>query len=65
MYSKEKAKSSTFYSYTNYINGFAAQLEEEEAAAIAGNLTLVLIDIFANEFKVQLFMKRWRHFSFF
>ncbi|XP_031491374.1 subtilisin-like protease SBT5.3 [Nymphaea colorata] len=33
--SKEKARDSLFYSYTNHINGFAAHLEEEEVAEIA------------------------------
>ncbi|KAF7142884.1 hypothetical protein RHSIM_Rhsim05G0181500 [Rhododendron simsii] len=33
--STEKAKESMFYSYTRDINGFAATLDEEEAAAIA------------------------------
>jgi hypothetical protein len=35
LHSTEKAKASIFYSYERYINGFAATLEEEEAAAIA------------------------------
>ncbi|CAN6574056.1 unnamed protein product [Malus baccata var. baccata] len=33
--SREVAKESMFYSYTRHINGFAATLEEEEAAQIA------------------------------
>ncbi|WOL19439.1 subtilisin-like protease SBT5.3 [Canna indica] len=33
--SKEKARDAIFYSYTNYINGFAANLEEEEAMEIS------------------------------
>ncbi|KAG8385917.1 hypothetical protein BUALT_Bualt03G0095100 [Buddleja alternifolia] len=33
--SKEKAKDAIFYSYKRHINGFAALLEEEEAAEIA------------------------------
>ncbi|OVA09838.1 Peptidase S8/S53 domain [Macleaya cordata] len=32
--SKEKAKDALIYSYTKYINGFAANLEEEEAAKL-------------------------------
>ncbi|XP_010942535.1 subtilisin-like protease SBT5.3 [Elaeis guineensis] len=32
---KEKAHDSLFYSYTSYINGFAANLEEEEAMEIS------------------------------
>ncbi|KAL9340328.1 hypothetical protein Peur_066547 [Populus x canadensis] len=35
MKSKEKAKQAIFYSYTRYINGFAAVLEDEEAAEIS------------------------------
>lgn len=33
--SKEKAQDSIIYSYTKYINGFAATLEEEEAKQIS------------------------------
>nr|GMD03543.1 subtilisin-like protease SBT5.3 [Ipomoea batatas] len=33
--SSDKAKDAIFYSYTRHINGFAAMLEEEEAAEIA------------------------------
>ncbi|CAL9151447.1 unnamed protein product [Musa hybrid cultivar] len=33
--SKEKAQDAIFYSYTKYINGFAADLEEEEATEIS------------------------------
>ncbi|KAI9394217.1 hypothetical protein POPTR_005G067200v4 [Populus trichocarpa] len=33
--SKEKAKEAIFYSYTRYFNGFAAILEDEEAAEIS------------------------------
>ncbi|MQM16158.1 hypothetical protein Taro_049113 [Colocasia esculenta] len=33
--SKEKAQNAIFYSYTRFINGFAANLEEEEAMAIS------------------------------
>ncbi|XP_077237909.1 subtilisin-like protease SBT5.3 [Tasmannia lanceolata] len=33
--SKEKAKDAIFYSYTKHINGFAANLDEEEAMEIA------------------------------
>lgn len=35
-YSNKSAKDVIFYSYTRHINGFAAILEEEEAADIAG-----------------------------
>jgi len=34
-HSIEKAKESIFYSYNRYINGFAAVLEEDEAANVA------------------------------
>jgi len=37
-FSHEKAKEAMIYSYTKNINGFAAFLEEKEAADIAGNL---------------------------
>lgn len=35
MYSIKKAKDAIFYSYTRHINGFAAILEDEEAAALS------------------------------
>lgn len=35
IHSNESAKDVIFYSYTRHINGFAAILEEEEAAEIA------------------------------
>ncbi|KAJ7963501.1 Subtilisin-like protease [Quillaja saponaria] len=41
--SKEKAKEAIFYSYTRHINGFAAVLEEEEAAEIAKNSNVVSV----------------------
>lgn len=37
LYSLEEAKDAMFYSYTRHINGFAANLEEHQAAEIAGN----------------------------
>ena len=36
IHSHEKAKEAIIYSYNKHINGFAAALEEEEAADIAG-----------------------------
>ncbi|KAH7545417.1 hypothetical protein FEM48_Zijuj01G0091700 [Ziziphus jujuba var. spinosa] len=41
--SKEIAKESIIYSYTRHINGFAAQLDEEEAAEIAKNPKVVSV----------------------
>jgi len=37
-YSQEKAKEAIIYSYNKHINGFAALLEDEEAADIASEL---------------------------
>ncbi|KAI5340006.1 hypothetical protein L3X38_019280 [Prunus dulcis] len=45
--SHEVAKESIFYSYTRHINGFAATLEEEEAAQIAKHPKVV--SIFLNQ----------------
>ncbi|PON57672.1 Subtilase [Parasponia andersonii] len=45
--SKEKAKESIFYSYKRHINGFAAQLEEDEAAEIAEHPEVV--SLFLNQ----------------
>ncbi|KAF7142287.1 hypothetical protein RHSIM_Rhsim05G0181300 [Rhododendron simsii] len=47
--STEKAKESIFYSYTRDINGFAATLDEEEAAAIAMHPNVV--SVFLNKGK--------------
>jgi hypothetical protein len=41
--SKEKAKQAIFYSYTRYINGFAAILEDEEAAEISSIYNTIII----------------------
>ncbi|KAI4306261.1 hypothetical protein L6164_029554 [Bauhinia variegata] len=41
--SHEKAKEAIFYSYNRHINGFAAVLEEEEAAEIAKNPNVVSV----------------------
>lgn len=35
LHSTERAKDAIFYSYRRHINGFAANLNEEEAAEIA------------------------------
>ncbi|XP_058213442.1 subtilisin-like protease SBT5.4 isoform X2 [Rhododendron vialii] len=47
--STEKAKESIFYSYTRDINGFAAILDEEEAAAIARHPNV--LSVFLNKGK--------------
>ncbi|XP_031481513.1 subtilisin-like protease SBT5.3 [Nymphaea colorata] len=41
--SKEEAKESIFYSYTNHINGFAANLEEEQASDLAEHPSVVAV----------------------
>ena len=41
--SKEKAKEAIFYSYTRYFNGFAAILEDEEAAEISSTYHKITI----------------------
>ncbi|KAI3858445.1 hypothetical protein MKW98_021810 [Papaver atlanticum] len=41
--SKEKAKESLIYSYTKYINGFAANLEKEEAEKLAKHPDVVSV----------------------
>ncbi|XP_020110279.1 subtilisin-like protease SBT5.3 [Ananas comosus] len=41
--SKEKAQDAIFYSYTNYINGFAASLEEEEAMEISKDSSVISV----------------------
>ncbi|KAG8385918.1 hypothetical protein BUALT_Bualt03G0095200 [Buddleja alternifolia] len=45
--SKEKAKDAIFYSYKRHINGFAALLEEEEAAEIAKHPNV--LSVFPNQ----------------
>ncbi|XP_027337417.1 subtilisin-like protease SBT5.4 [Abrus precatorius] len=45
--SSEKAKESIFYSYRRYINGFAAVLDEDEAAEIAKHPNVV--SVFLNQ----------------
>lgn len=39
MYSKHKAKRNIFYSYSRYINGFAAILDEEDALKIKSEIS--------------------------
>ncbi|XP_042445560.1 subtilisin-like protease SBT5.3 [Zingiber officinale] len=41
--SKEDAQDAIFYSYANYINGFAANLEDEEAAAISKHPAVISV----------------------
>ncbi|XP_031478814.1 subtilisin-like protease SBT5.4 [Nymphaea colorata] len=41
--SKEKAKDAVFCSYTNHINGFAAQLDEDAADAIAKHPSVISV----------------------
>lgn len=41
--SKEKARDAIFYSYTKYINGFAATLEEEEAMEISKHPSVISV----------------------
>ncbi|CAN6448204.1 unnamed protein product [Victoria cruziana] len=41
--SKQEAKESIFYSYTNHINGFAANLHEEHASELAGHPSVVTV----------------------
>ena len=45
-HSHEKAKEAIIYSYNRHINGFAALLEEEEAAHIASKHASVVINKF-------------------
>ena len=45
-HSHEKAKEAIIYSYNKHINGFAALLEEEEAADIASENASSVINIF-------------------
>ncbi|XP_050212635.1 subtilisin-like protease SBT5.3 [Mercurialis annua] len=47
MKSKDKAREAIFYSYTHYINGFAAILEDEEVHEISRRPEVV--SVFANE----------------
>ncbi|KAJ7947949.1 Subtilisin-like protease [Quillaja saponaria] len=55
--SEEKAKESIFYSYNRYINGFAAELDEEEAAEIAKNPNVV--SVFLNKARELHTTRSW------
>ncbi|XP_062088491.1 subtilisin-like protease SBT5.4 [Humulus lupulus] len=55
--SKDKAKESIFYSYKLHINGFAANLEEEEAAEIAKHPEVV--SVFINQGKKLHTTRSW------
>ncbi|XP_019431929.1 PREDICTED: subtilisin-like protease SBT5.4 [Lupinus angustifolius] len=49
LFSVQKAKDSIFYSYNKYINGFAAILDEDEAAMIAKHSNVV--SVFESKFR--------------
>ncbi|KAK1272513.1 Subtilisin-like protease [Acorus gramineus] len=55
--SNEKAKDAIFYSYTRYINGFAANLEEEEALEISKHPNVV--SVFPNKPKRLHTTRSW------
>ncbi|KAK7246045.1 hypothetical protein RIF29_40902 [Crotalaria pallida] len=55
--SSEKAKEAIFYSYTKHINGFAAILEDEEAASIAKHPSVV--SVFLNQGRKLLTTHSW------
>nr|XP_010942695.1 subtilisin-like protease SBT5.3 [Elaeis guineensis] len=55
--SKEKAREEMFYSYTKYINGFAATLEEEEAKRISKHPEV--ISVFENTAKKLQTTRSW------
>ncbi|KAK4484968.1 hypothetical protein RD792_007574 [Penstemon davidsonii] len=55
--SEEKARDAIFYSYKRHINGFAALLEEEEAAEIAKHPEVV--SVFLNEGKKLHTTRSW------
>ncbi|KAK7372609.1 hypothetical protein VNO80_05995 [Phaseolus coccineus] len=50
--SHEKAKEVVMYSYNKHINGFAAQLEEEEASEIAKNPSVISVFL-SKEYKLH------------
>lgn len=62
IYSNDKAKDAIFYSYNKNINGFAAILEEEEAAEIASEEFDFMFPIFLF-FKFLAFMTSVTSFS--
>jgi len=41
--SEARARDAIFYSYTRYINGFAATLEEDEAAEVSSTCSISLL----------------------
>ncbi|XP_019158641.1 PREDICTED: subtilisin-like protease SBT5.3 [Ipomoea nil] len=53
----DKARDAIFYSYTRHINGFAAMLEEEEAAEIAKNPEV--ISVFLNRARQLQTTRSW------
>ncbi|PKA58632.1 Subtilisin-like protease [Apostasia shenzhenica] len=56
--SKEKARDSIFYSYTRYINGFAAILEEDDAVRISQDPRVV--SVFPNRGRKLHTTRSWR-----
>ncbi|XP_057962181.1 subtilisin-like protease SBT5.3 [Malania oleifera] len=56
--SVEKAKEAIFYSYTNYINGFAAVLDDQEAIALSEHPKV--ISVFRNEKKELHTTRSWK-----
>ncbi|WCJ28411.1 Subtilase family protein [Euphorbia peplus] len=57
MKSKEKARKAIFYSYTSYINGFAATLEDEEVEEISKRAEVV--SVFPNEMNELHTTRSW------
>lgn len=55
--SSDKAKDAIFYSYTRHINGFAARLEDEEAAQIAKHPKVV--SVFLNKARKLHTTRSW------
>lgn len=55
--SKQKAKDSIFYSYTRHINGFAAVLEDAEAAELSNHAQV--ISVFLNKGRNLLTTRSW------
>jgi len=54
-HSVEKAKEAIFYSYNRYINGFAAVLDEDEAANVASMCIYSMQNVFYGLFEKLLF----------
>ncbi|XP_065854731.1 subtilisin-like protease SBT5.3 [Euphorbia lathyris] len=57
MKSKQKAREAIFYSYTSYINGFAATLEDEEVEEISRRAEVV--SVFPNEMNELHTTRSW------